>query len=256
MKSLFRSIRQKLLGEGKLLRYLTYAVGEVILIIVGILFALKINNWNEDRKDRQVELSILEEIHGNLQNDLRIFNRAINQLQDAEISCKSLLSIVENDLAFDESYGYYLTYLSVFPRFDSNTSGYQLLKTKGLELIRDNELRQAFTNLYEVRYQTILCMEAESKESRKSDVRSALKKYHGPGTLTGDGSPDGLTINQRAVEQGLYRPMNNFDAFKKDSEFHWVIRDIASTTLSELARYERHRSTVEDLIARLEEDLN
>ena len=50
MKSLFRSIRQKLLNEGKLFRYLTYALGEIVLIVVGILFALKINDWNEDRK--------------------------------------------------------------------------------------------------------------------------------------------------------------------------------------------------------------
>jgi len=51
---LFRSIRHKLLNEGKLLRYLSYAVGEVVLIIVGILMALKINDWNENRK-AQVE---------------------------------------------------------------------------------------------------------------------------------------------------------------------------------------------------------
>ena len=61
MKTLFRSIRRKLLllrsssyeGQvhvGKLVRYLTYAVGEVVLIIVGIMIALQLNNWNEDRK--------------------------------------------------------------------------------------------------------------------------------------------------------------------------------------------------------------
>jgi hypothetical protein len=53
-QSLFRSIRRKLLDEGKLVRYLTYAVGEVVLIIVGIMIALQLNNWNEDRK-AQVE---------------------------------------------------------------------------------------------------------------------------------------------------------------------------------------------------------
>ena len=57
MKTLFRSIRRKLLGEGKLVRYLTYAVGEVVLIIVGIMIALQLNNWNEDRK-AQVEFDL------------------------------------------------------------------------------------------------------------------------------------------------------------------------------------------------------
>ena len=52
MKSPFRALRQKLFTEGKLLRYLGYATGEVFLIIVGILFALKINDWNEDWKTR------------------------------------------------------------------------------------------------------------------------------------------------------------------------------------------------------------
>jgi hypothetical protein len=49
-QSIFRSIRRKLLHEGKLVRYITYAIGEVVLIIVGILFALQISDWNEDRK--------------------------------------------------------------------------------------------------------------------------------------------------------------------------------------------------------------
>ena len=52
MKSPLRALRQKLFTEGRLLRYLGYATGEVFLIIVGILFALKINDWNEDWKTR------------------------------------------------------------------------------------------------------------------------------------------------------------------------------------------------------------
>ena len=57
MKSLFRTIRRKLLDEGKLLRYLTYALGEILLIVVGILLALKISDWNEDQK-AQVEFDL------------------------------------------------------------------------------------------------------------------------------------------------------------------------------------------------------
>ncbi len=51
-QSLFRSIRISLIKEGKLFRYLAYAIGEIVLIILGILFALQISDWNEDRKEQ------------------------------------------------------------------------------------------------------------------------------------------------------------------------------------------------------------
>ena len=77
MKSPFRSIRQSLFNEGRLLRYLGYAIGEVILIIVGILFALKINDWNEDRK-AQVEF---DEYVVQLREDVKT---AIDDLKEVE----------------------------------------------------------------------------------------------------------------------------------------------------------------------------
>jgi hypothetical protein len=70
MKSSFRSIRQKLFSEGKLLRYLGYAVGEIALIIIGIMLALQLNNWNEGRKTQKFEQKLLKslkaEVHANI----------------------------------------------------------------------------------------------------------------------------------------------------------------------------------------------
>ncbi|GLU45473.1 hypothetical protein Musp01_30970 [Muricauda sp. NBRC 101325] len=50
MIKFFRNIRKTLLNEGKTSKYLKYAVGEIILVVIGILIALHINNWNENRK--------------------------------------------------------------------------------------------------------------------------------------------------------------------------------------------------------------
>ncbi len=75
--SLFRSIRHKLLNEGKLLRYIGYAIGEVVLIIVGILFALKINDWNEDKKAQEE----FDEYIVQLKQDVRT---AIEDLKEVE----------------------------------------------------------------------------------------------------------------------------------------------------------------------------
>ena len=51
MMRFFRNIRQKLASENKVMAYLRYAIGEILLVVIGILIALQINNWNEGRKD-------------------------------------------------------------------------------------------------------------------------------------------------------------------------------------------------------------
>ena len=62
MLTFFRKIRKNLLGEGSTSKYLVYAVGEILLVMVGILLALQVNNWNEWRKDRIKEKEYLREI--------------------------------------------------------------------------------------------------------------------------------------------------------------------------------------------------
>lgn len=66
MIKLFRKIRQRMLTENKFSKYLLYAIGEIILVVIGILIALSINNWNEDRKSRKQEVKYLK----NLQTDI------------------------------------------------------------------------------------------------------------------------------------------------------------------------------------------
>ena len=72
MIKFFRRIRQKLLSENKFSKYLLYAIGEIILVVIGILIALQINDWNEQQKTKEKEqnyLSLIKhEMLGNLQS--------------------------------------------------------------------------------------------------------------------------------------------------------------------------------------------
>lgn len=63
MISFFRKIRQKLLQQNRVTRYLVYALGEIVLVTIGILIALQINTWNEQRKDTNREKLILQSLH-------------------------------------------------------------------------------------------------------------------------------------------------------------------------------------------------
>ena len=77
MLKLFRRIRQKLLGAGKIRKYLFYAAGEIVLVVIGILIALQINNWNEIRKERILEDDYLRKISLNIEDDINQYNKKL-----------------------------------------------------------------------------------------------------------------------------------------------------------------------------------
>jgi len=90
MIKFFRKIRQNLLLEGKTGKYLKYAIGEIILVVIGILIALQINNWNENRKIDQKRKNYYNQLIVDLNNDITY--------------SKTLISAFEVDLKQYEDY--------------------------------------------------------------------------------------------------------------------------------------------------------
>jgi Family of unknown function (DUF6090) len=88
MIKFFRKIRYSLLETEKTGKYFKYAIGEIILVVIGILIALSINNWNEDRKESIKETAILTELHKDFINNLMQFENVksvhFNSLKSAE----------------------------------------------------------------------------------------------------------------------------------------------------------------------------
>ncbi|MBO3116100.1 hypothetical protein J4050_05040 [Winogradskyella sp. DF17] len=70
MIKFFRHIRESLLMENKTSKYFKYAIGEIVLVVIGILIALQINNWNEKRIERKSEIKYLTNIKLDLKKDL------------------------------------------------------------------------------------------------------------------------------------------------------------------------------------------
>lgn len=94
MIKFFRKIRQKLLTENKLRKYLLYAVGEIVLVVIGILIALAINNWNEDRKTdvelKQISQNLIQEFESNQV----ALNRSLGDLKSAKNAGLEILSLM------------------------------------------------------------------------------------------------------------------------------------------------------------------
>ena len=84
MIKFFRKIKQNLLVQGKTEKYFKYAIGEIILVVIGIVIALQISNWNESRKDNDIEKDVLINISKDLAIDSIQFDYYHSQYQKIE----------------------------------------------------------------------------------------------------------------------------------------------------------------------------
>lgn len=89
----FRNIRQKLAAENKVMQYLRYAIGEILLVVIGILIALQVNNWNEGRKDKLEVEKVLENLESEFQENLRNLNDVILKLDTVILANKKIFDL-------------------------------------------------------------------------------------------------------------------------------------------------------------------
>ena len=83
MIKFFRKIRQNLLSENKFSKYLIYAIGEIVLVVIGILIALQINNWNESRKEYKLKESYYKRLLVDLKADKEYANNYISRIDSS-----------------------------------------------------------------------------------------------------------------------------------------------------------------------------
>ncbi|MEM6516337.1 MAG: DUF6090 family protein [Bacteroidota bacterium] len=156
MIKLFRRIRYNLMGNDKTGstaspsgRYFKYAIGEIVLVVTGILIALQINNWNDQRKLKQQELTYYCKISEDLKTDIENINRTLVSLKERKNSAKRLLInllkiqhdkavLFEDYLGAVRSYDYIPTKAAII---DITSSG-------KLENLKNRELKNEILNHY------------------------------------------------------------------------------------------------------------
>lgn len=94
MIKFFRHIRHSLINQNKMGKYFKYAIGEIILVVIGILIALSINNWNEKNKQEKVEISYLKRLANDLEKDKILW-------KNTHDSRKQKVSIIQNVIALN-----------------------------------------------------------------------------------------------------------------------------------------------------------
>ena len=155
MIKFFRKIRLQLLTEKKISRYFLYAIGEIILVVLGILIALSVNNWNEERKTEKLEINMLDQVKKGLIFDLNQVEEII-ELQNTYIrSHQILIKWLESSLPFHDTLGLHFMETFFAETCIFKEGPYETLKKIGMEIIKNDTLRDQISNLYDLSYEEL-----------------------------------------------------------------------------------------------------
>ena len=149
MIKFFRRIRQQLLSENKFSKYLFYAIGEIFLVVIGILIALYINNLNQKQKDRDYELTMLSQVHDELKKDYKNSKASLPYFQGLLHNIKEVVKIKSDENYPSDSLQFHMDQILDFGISTSfNTSAFDGIESGGLDKISNPEIRLALSDLY------------------------------------------------------------------------------------------------------------
>jgi hypothetical protein len=206
----FRKIRKRLAAENKQIQYLRYAIGEIILVVIGILIALQIHNWNEDKKLRRIEQQYLQALKEEFTFNKGELERVMNRNQ---LNFESAVKILDNTgprnpEITDETLGKLLMgSLSQETQFDPSQGVLDEIISSGkLVIFSSNELKFALSSwsghIYRVRLQEQELLDMRSRTIELVRNNTNLRK-------TLDTVLEGMGISKTKFEQGNLHLLNS-----------------------------------------------
>ncbi|PIB29182.1 hypothetical protein BFP77_07175 [Maribacter sp. 4U21] len=166
MIKFFRKIRQNLLSEGKTSKYFKYAIGEIVLVVIGILIALQINDWNQNKKDRKLEQQYYCRLLEDVKQDYSNYEYSL-ELLDLRINANNIMiqRLLDDTTPLD-SIGCYLINSVKFANrnYRATTDAFEDIKSSGnLNILTDFSTKNNLASYYESMDRTSSIIETNGK---------------------------------------------------------------------------------------------
>ena len=180
MISLFRKIRQKLLSQNRITQYLTYAIGEILLVVIGILIALQVNNYREGQQTKARETAFLHGLRSDLLLNFDELERSIDQYSRATRSAEVMISYFEGaPITNTDSLNFHtMEVLYWAPFIRNNSTLREMISSGSLGILSDDSLKNELLRM-ELSYDKI--------DGDQEHLRYDYQEYlYGPFFRTGD----------------------------------------------------------------------
>jgi hypothetical protein len=223
MITFLRKIRKSLLMSGSTKKYILYAVGEIALVVFGILIALQINNWNENRKSNKLVKSHLETLKEDLMTDLDQIQFNLNFLDEKEESGRNVWNFLyeTSEEAVTKSLNEDFLQLQLFREFAPARTAYDNFINSGvINFLNNSDLQNLLSNYYK----------EDPFGSRSSDQRSRLTNEYDPYRIKY--IPSGMLrdyLNHAIFEDSTFNNKHyeiDWKNLKNDEEYKFLLDQI------------------------------
>jgi len=194
---------------------------ETLVVINGILIAFALNNWNENRKLREIEFKLLREMATDLEVDLYTLDVNIALHESGAMACEIILKAIQEDQPYHDSLAAYFSMTHNYTVFSSLYGAYESLKSMGIGIIQNDDIRLEAINMYESKFPThranevdftqkVLEMEMNTNPTRFEEFYLFEPKRY---------NMEGGSYGGRMVP-------NNFSALKNDQIYKYHLKSL------------------------------
>ena len=252
MIKFFRKIRQNLLNEGKTSKYFRYAIGEIVLVVIGILIALQINNWNNERQAKieteAIRESNLREIYHDLNKDVVVLDTILNQLQRQKEASNYILKVLESKTKYiDDSLKlhHYQLETTYSVNVDRNKNTWDELNASGQLLTLKNDK----LNEYLFKYYSFYDSRIKNFNELPKEVRLNNRKLGSPCS-----SLDNL-IRVRESNGTISPNAQWFSCWLNHPDMHGLVISILETCYWNIDWFTELKTQAQSIIAYMEENI-
>ncbi len=223
MIKFFRKIRQKLLSEGKTGKYFKYAIGEIVLVVIGILIALQINNWNEKNQQREKEKVILKNLKTSLEKDILTHDFHIQAYEKSKYSIQFLIEFMEKDYRFTDSLKYHFGRTTYLWNPSIQLEIFENLKSVGFDIISNKNLKENILSYY-----SFATTDFITAKNRYDDIMSNASSniLNTRFRAFWNGNYDTFRKTGNADDLNAEMEPNDFESLKKDNEYLYFLRSL------------------------------
>ncbi len=244
-------------------KYLKYAVGEILLVVIGILIALQINNWNEQRKQKQLELNAMSEVRDDLVNSMDDISQNLGLMTDWLESAWKIKRLINNrSEVFHDSLGVDLLKMTRDEYLFASSKTYSALQSAGFKVIKNDEIRGRLDNLYEMTYprlQPITSIEPNIQEYFSDYIQQNFRAisldtiYNS--RLKVEDIPTGDLVSVGWGDNFSRYVPTDYDHFRNDAEFSILLDNSIRWRMMKIFRYRTAKRRTEATIDLIEENI-